>query len=115
MPGDLDMVDIVHRRAADATVVPLEPERFDEIYGHPEAGTEAQDRTDISGDFRFKEGDPHSGLIAPARKHRKFPAAAESRNQQRLSSSGQQVLGTCASRRYQARQSRWATAWRGVA
>ena len=53
------MIDVIHRRAADAAIVPSEPERFDQVHRRPETGAKAQDRADISSDFGIEQGDTH--------------------------------------------------------
>ena len=60
------MVDVVHRGAANALVVPFESERLDQVDGNAEAGAETHDRADIAGDFGFVEGDAH-GCASGAR------------------------------------------------
>ena len=59
MPRDRHVIDVIHRRTADAAIVPSEPERFDQVHRRPETGAKAQDRADISSDFRFEQGDTH--------------------------------------------------------
>ncbi len=64
VPDDFDMVDIVHCRAADAAIVPGESHRFDQVDGRSEAGAEAHDCADVSGNFRLVEGDPHAPRLS---------------------------------------------------
>ena len=89
------MVDIVHRGAADALVVPREAHRLDQVDRDPEAGAEPQHRADVAGDFGLEEGDPHGRRDTSARGP----------------SHKQGILPICIgqARRYQARQSLRAT------
>ena len=60
MARDADMVDVIHRGAADSSVFPPESHRFDKVHGRAEAGPEAKDRPDISGYFRFEQCNSHA-------------------------------------------------------
>jgi hypothetical protein len=59
VPADLNMVDIVHRRAAYPAIVPLETEGFDQVHWDAETGAEPKHGADILGNLRLVQGDPH--------------------------------------------------------
>jgi ubiquinol-cytochrome c reductase iron-sulfur subunit len=59
MAGHVDMVDVVHRGAAHASIVPAKSQRFDQIDSDAKAGAKPHYGTDILCDFRFEEGNPH--------------------------------------------------------
>lgn len=59
MTGDTYVVDIIHGRPADPAIIPIEPQWFDQIDSRSHARTKTQDGTDISGDFRFEQGNAH--------------------------------------------------------
>ena len=76
MAGDGDVIDIVHSRAADAGIIPQKTERFDQIDGHAQAGSEAQDGADIAGNFRFKQRDAHSQRRLPTARWMRLQASS---------------------------------------
>lgn len=61
MTDNGDMVDIVHGGPAYSSIIPLEPHRLDEVHSRPQTGTEAQNGTDVSSNFRFEKGNAHLG------------------------------------------------------
>ena len=54
MPRDLDMIEVVHGRAADPPVIPLETHWLDQVDSRSEAGAEPKDSPDIPGDLRLE-------------------------------------------------------------
>jgi hypothetical protein len=49
-----DVIDIVHRRSANPSIIPLEPQRLDQVHSRAEAGAQPQNGADISGNLRFE-------------------------------------------------------------
>ena len=48
------MVDIIHRRAPHAPVVPFESQRLHKVHRRAKARAQPQHRTDISGNLGFE-------------------------------------------------------------
>ncbi len=59
MAGKVYMIDVIHRRPANPAVIPCEPQRLDQIDICPKTSRKAQNSTNISGDFRFKQSNTH--------------------------------------------------------
>ncbi len=57
LPNDLRMIEIIEARPAQRSVVPGEACRLDDVNGHPEAGSEPQDRSYIGWNVGLIEGD----------------------------------------------------------
>ena len=63
MAGDLDMVDIVHRRAPHPPVIPGEAHRLDQVHPRAQAGPEPQHRTDVARDLGLEQGDADRAFL----------------------------------------------------
>ena len=61
MTGNGDMIDIVHGSPPHSSIIPFKPHRLDKVDSRPQTGAKAQDSADVSGNFRFKKGNTHSG------------------------------------------------------
>jgi hypothetical protein len=65
--GDADMIDIIHRDAADAGIIPYKAQRLDQVHRSAQASAKPQDGADIAGDLRFEQGDAHQPPYSPGR------------------------------------------------
>lgn len=77
MAHDIDVIDVIHGGTPDAPVVPFESHRLDQMYRCPETGAEPEDGADISGNFRFEQGNAHRGRLARPGAIRKCRIARE--------------------------------------
>ncbi len=59
MPHDVDLIEIIHARAAEGAVGDREPGGFHDMRLDAEAGAEPQNRSGILRDVRLEQGDPH--------------------------------------------------------
>lgn len=61
MSRDSDMIDVVHRGAPHAPIVPRKSHWLDEVHRRPHAGTKPEDGPDIAGNFWFEQSNAHGG------------------------------------------------------
>ena len=59
MACDRDMIDIVHGRSADASIIPREPHGLDKVHSRAKTGAKAQNGANVSSNFWFKKGNTH--------------------------------------------------------
>jgi hypothetical protein len=59
MAGELESVEIIERRAAQATVVHVEAAGLDDIHRHIQARCQSEERPGILGDVRLEEDQAH--------------------------------------------------------
>src|SRR5882672_11253064 len=77
MPGQCNLVEVVHAGTAEGTVADRKSGRLDEMDLNPEAGGKAERRAGILGDIGLEQGDSHSsGRVC----HRATAARCPERN-----------------------------------
>jgi hypothetical protein len=63
------MIDIVHGRPPDSSIIPIEPEGFYEVHSRSQTRSEAENGADIPGDFGLEKGNAHVFALPPGAGH----------------------------------------------